>query len=149
MSKSASIADYINEFGVIVSRLSSVEMDFDDEVCALIILSSLLNIWNNTVTTVSNFSRSTSLKFDRIRDLIMTKDIRRRESGESIYVALVGDRGRSRICVSRSSTNMNGHSQSRTSDAIYWSCGKRGYLRNNCFKPKNDKGKKIMVDFIE
>lgn len=35
----ASVVDHINEFYVIASQLSSIEIDFDDDVHALLLLS--------------------------------------------------------------------------------------------------------------
>ena len=43
MAKNASVAQHLNEFNIITNQLSSVEIDFDDEICALIILASLPN----------------------------------------------------------------------------------------------------------
>ena len=40
MVEAASITDHINEFNVITTQLSSVEITFEDEVKALILLSS-------------------------------------------------------------------------------------------------------------
>ena len=43
MAKNALVAQHLNEFNTITNQLSSVEIDFDDEICALIILASLPN----------------------------------------------------------------------------------------------------------
>ena len=43
MAENASIAQHLNEFNTITNQLSSVEIDFDDEICALIVLASLPN----------------------------------------------------------------------------------------------------------
>ena len=43
MVETASIAQHLNEFNTITNQLSSVEIDFDDEICALIVLASLPN----------------------------------------------------------------------------------------------------------
>ena len=40
-SEGGSVADHINEFNMIVSQLSSVEINFDDEIKALILMSLL------------------------------------------------------------------------------------------------------------
>jgi hypothetical protein len=40
MSKGGSVADHLNEFSTITNQLSSVKVDFDDEVRALLILCS-------------------------------------------------------------------------------------------------------------
>ena len=41
MSKGGSVADHLNEFNTLMSRLSSVNVNFDDEVRALLILCAL------------------------------------------------------------------------------------------------------------
>ena len=43
MVENASEAQHLNEFNTITNQLSSVEIDFDDEIRALIILASLPN----------------------------------------------------------------------------------------------------------
>ena len=43
MTKNASIAQHLNDFNTITNQLFSVEIDFDDEICALIVLASLPN----------------------------------------------------------------------------------------------------------
>ena len=45
MAKNASVAQHLNEFYTITDQLSSVEIDFDDEIRALIVLASLPNSW--------------------------------------------------------------------------------------------------------
>ncbi|GAA0175765.1 hypothetical protein LIER_28878 [Lithospermum erythrorhizon] len=83
MTEGASVAQHLNELNSVTTQLSSVEIEFDDEVRALILLSSLSDSWNATVTTVSSSSGSNKLKFDDVRDLVLSEEIRRRESGES------------------------------------------------------------------
>ena len=41
ISEGGSVIDHINEFNTIVSQLSSVEINFDDEIKVLILMSSL------------------------------------------------------------------------------------------------------------
>ena len=41
MSEGGSIADHLNEFNMVTNQLSSVKVDFDDEVGPLLILCSL------------------------------------------------------------------------------------------------------------
>ena len=40
MSESGSIADHLNEFNTLIDQLSSIKVNFDDEVRALLILCS-------------------------------------------------------------------------------------------------------------
>ena len=43
MVENASVAQHLNKFNTITNQLSSVEIDFDDEIRALIVLASLPN----------------------------------------------------------------------------------------------------------
>ena len=40
MTENASVAQHLNEFNLITDQLSSIEIDFDDEIHALIVLAS-------------------------------------------------------------------------------------------------------------
>jgi hypothetical protein len=46
--------------------LSSVEIEFDDEIRALILLASLPNRWEGMRTTMSNSAGKSKLKYDDI-----------------------------------------------------------------------------------
>ena len=54
MIENASVAQHLNEFNTITNQLPSVEIDFDDEIRALIVLASLPNSWEATRMAVSN-----------------------------------------------------------------------------------------------
>ena len=43
MAKNASVAQHLNKFSIITNQLSSVEIDFDDEIHALVVLAFLPN----------------------------------------------------------------------------------------------------------
>ena len=50
---------------MVINQLSSVKVEFHDEVGALLILCSFPEIWNGLVMVVSNYvSGSNTLKFD-------------------------------------------------------------------------------------
>ncbi|KAE8673419.1 hypothetical protein F3Y22_tig00111783pilonHSYRG00183 [Hibiscus syriacus] len=74
----ASVAQHLNKLNTITTQLSSVEIEFNDEVRALILLSSLPDSWNTTVTAISSSSGNNKLKFDIVRDLVLSEEIRRR-----------------------------------------------------------------------
>ena len=83
MVKNASVAQHLNEFNTITNQLSSVEIDFDDEIRALIILASLPNSWEVMRMAVSNSIGKEKLKYNDIRDLILVEEIRQRDVGET------------------------------------------------------------------
>ena len=57
MAENALVAQHLNEFNTITNQLSSVEIDFDDEIRALIVLASLPNSWEAMRMAVSNSTR--------------------------------------------------------------------------------------------
>ena len=54
MLKGGSVADHLNDFNTLTSQLSSVKVNFDDEVRDLLILCSFLQSWNGLDMDVSN-----------------------------------------------------------------------------------------------
>ena len=62
----------MNEFNSITNQLSFIEIDFDDEILALIVLASLPNSWEVISMAVSNSIGKEKLKYNDIRDLILT-----------------------------------------------------------------------------
>ena len=84
MSEGGFVADHLNEFNTITNQLSSVKVDFDDEVGALLILCSLPKSWNVLVMAVSNsISGSNTLKFDDVDGVILSEKMRRKSTGET------------------------------------------------------------------
>ena len=83
MAKKASVTQHLNEFNTITNQLLSVEIDFDDEIRALIVLASLPNSWEAMRIAVSNSTGKEKLKYNDIRDLILAKEIYRKDVGET------------------------------------------------------------------
>ena len=96
MSKGGSIADHLNDFNTVTSKLSSIGIKFEDEVRALLFLCSLPESWNGLVMALSNFvSGSSTLKFDDVVGAILSEEMRRKSSGETSGNALSAEsRGR-------------------------------------------------------
>ena len=69
--------------------MKSVKIVFDDEVKALLLLSSLPNSWNGLVVSVSNSSESLVLKFDDVAGFILREEARRISLGEDSSFGLV------------------------------------------------------------
>ena len=63
-----------------LSKLKSI--DFDDEICVLIVLAYLPKSWEAMRMTVSNSTGKEKLKYNDIRDLILTEEIHKRDAGE-------------------------------------------------------------------
>ncbi|WVZ24135.1 hypothetical protein V8G54_002679 [Vigna mungo] len=138
MSDGAMVAQHLNELNIVTTQLSSVGIEFDDEVRALILLSSLSESWNATVIVVSSSSGSNKLKFDDVRDLILSEEIRRKESGESstssgLHTESRGRSsnrgyGRGRSKERRSNSNQCSFQNSKTIEC--WNCRKKEFFEN-------------------
>ena len=83
MAENALVAQHLNEFNTITNQLSFVEIDFDVEIYALIVLTSLPNSQEAMRMTVSNSTGKEKLKYNDIRDLVLAKEIRRRDASET------------------------------------------------------------------
>ncbi|KOM52532.1 hypothetical protein LR48_Vigan09g119100 [Vigna angularis] len=141
MTEGTSTAQHINELNTITIQLSSVGINFDEEVRALILLSSLPESWNATVTAVSSSSGSNKLKFDDVRDLVLSEEIRRRESGEPSTSSVLHTESRGRSSTrgtgrgkskERQSKSRNHQSSNKSKTIECWNCGKTGHYKNQC-----------------
>ncbi|KAJ0100086.1 hypothetical protein Patl1_20574 [Pistacia atlantica] len=54
MREDASVIEHMNDFNIIINQLSSIKIDFDEEVCALILMGSLPNNWEPMRVAISN-----------------------------------------------------------------------------------------------
>ena len=125
---------------MIVSQLNSLDINFEDEIKTLILMPSLPESCDTIVAAFSSSHGCEKLKFDEIRDVVLSESIRKREVGDSSGSALSVDRrGRSKT------KGQNQHSRSKSknrgkylnrSNVTCWNCGEKGHFRTNCTKPK-------------
>jgi hypothetical protein len=144
MSEGGSVADHLNDFNTVTNQLSSVKMDFDDEVMALLILCSLPESWNGLVMVVSNsVSGSNTLKFDDVVGVILSEEMRRKITCETSCNALnMENKGRQKDRGKGSRNHENsrkGRSKSRLGKIECWNCGKKGHLKKDCRAPKKQR----------
>eukprot|EP00253_Pinus_taeda_P023693 PITA_23693 len=102
----------------------------------------IAEIWNGLVMAISNsISGSSTLKFDDVVGAILSEEMQRKSSGETLGNALTAEtrgrkmeRGKSPGYRSKS---RKGRSKSR-SRIVCWKCGNKGHLKKDC---KSQKGK--------
>lgn len=131
---------------MIIGQWSSTGIDFKDEVLVLVMLSSLPDSWSATVTAVNASSVKFKLTLDEVRNLMISEEVRRKESGSTSGSALnMDERGRSksRQNQNRGRSKSRGKSQSRQKkdkDSIQcWNCEEFVHYKNQCTVPKKNK----------
>jgi hypothetical protein len=144
MSEGGSVADHLNEFNMVINQLSSVKVDFDDEVRALLILCSLPESWNDLVMAVSNFvSISNTLKFDDVVVVILSEEMRCKSTSEtSSDVLNMENRRRQKDRINdlgKRGNSRKGRSKYRFGKIECWNCGKKGHLKKDCRAPKKQR----------
>ena len=60
-----------------------MDINFEDEIKALILISSLSESWDTIVASISSSRGSEKLKFDEICDVVLSESIFKREVGDS------------------------------------------------------------------
>ncbi|KAF7127092.1 hypothetical protein RHSIM_Rhsim11G0033800 [Rhododendron simsii] len=92
-----SIAEYLNEMNSIVNQLGSMKIVFDDELQALMFLSSLLENWKTLVMTVSNSVPDGVVSMSQDTSSLLN-EVTRRKSTDSSHLEplVVKPKGRSR-----------------------------------------------------
>ena len=138
MEENTSVAQHLNEFNTIINQLFSVEIDFDDEIRALIVLTSLPNSWKAIRMAVSNSIGKEKFKYNDIRDLILVEEIRKRDAGETsgsgstLNLEIKGrgnDRNSNRGRSKSKNSNRN-RSKSRSGQQVQcWNYGKTSHFR--------------------
>ena len=129
---------------MILARLTSVGIKFDDEVQVLLLLLSLPDSWSGTVTVVTSSAGSDGFTFEKIRDLILGEDVRRRSFGELSSESLYVIRGKKNIRDSGSKNKRRSQSKTRDCSSVScWNWKEVAHFRNQC---PNDKQVNIAED---
>ena len=116
MSEGGSVTDHLNEFNMVTNQLSSVSVNFDDEVRALLILCSLPESWNSLAMAVSNsVSGSNTLKFDDVIGVILSEQMQIKSTYETSGNALT----------------MESRGRQKERGKIQGNCGKSKMVRSN------------------
>ena len=136
---------HLNDFQGLINQLSATKMTLDDELQALLLLSSLPESWDTLVVSLSNSAPEGKLTMEGVTSALQNEEIRRKEMGLSSQVAanVVQDSSRGRNRNRDSSQNRDksrGRSKSKfRGKIIYHYCNKLGYIKKFCRKKKRDK----------
>ncbi|KAE8725120.1 Polyadenylate-binding protein 7 [Hibiscus syriacus] len=107
-------------------------------------LNTITTYWNATVTAVSSSSGNSKLKFDDVRDLVLSEEIRRRESGEASTSSALHTQSRGRTSERNSNRSISKSrrrkSRTRNKDFTCYNYGKKGHFKRDCRAPKKNTG---------
>ena len=146
-----SMAEHMSIFQNTVNQLTTAEIKLDDELQALLLLSSLPDNWEVLVVTLTNSAPSGKLKMSTVKESMLNEEARRKERGligsSSKSEALVTEsRGRSQSRNFHRRDNSESRSKSRSKsrtrkEVICYHCGKAGHIKRNCRFLKRDQSR--------
>ena len=155
MSKNGLVVEHLNSFNTMMNQSVSVGIKFDNEICALILLASLLNSWEPMRAAITNSIENATLKFINVRNAILVEEVQRKDSSEALSSNSslnVDGRGRS---FDRSKGNgnrgklKNGRSKSRNGRTLEcWNYYKTGHFKKNCRAPRKNKDKNEAANVV-
>lgn len=71
--------EHLNNFKGLVNQLNKIEMKVEDELQALLLLSSLPESWDTLVVTLSNSAPEGRLSMDMVADSVLNEEARRKK----------------------------------------------------------------------
>jgi hypothetical protein len=136
MKEGTKIVDHLNVFNTLISQLTAMEVKFDDEDKAIMLLCSLPESWDHMVTTVW-FNTTDAIDYDTIVGALLCEEMRKKSNKEnSTTEAMVvrirsTERGKSERGTSRSK------SKGKKGKHKCWFYGKSRHLKKDCWKRNN------------
>ena len=132
-----SVAKHLSEFQDLVNQMVTMKLKIDDELQALLLLSSLLNNWETLVVSLSNSTPNGVLQLPMVKDSLFNEETRRKDMGKDNAQALVTkNKGRSKTRNSKGRGKSRSQSESKGKFKCFY-CDKEGHIRRNCKAWKN------------
>jgi hypothetical protein len=79
----SSVIEHLNVFQCHINQLSAMNINFEDEVQALLLMSSMPDSWNTLVVSVSNSAPDGKLALEMVKNSMLNKEARNKEKGDA------------------------------------------------------------------
>ena len=97
LKEGRSIAKHLSEFQDLVNQMVTMKLIINDELQALLLMSSLPNSWETLVVSLSNSASNGVLQLAMVNDSLFNEETRRKDMGKDNTQALVTEnKGRSK-----------------------------------------------------
>ncbi|GMP54145.1 hypothetical protein CsSME_00019400 [Camellia sinensis var. sinensis] len=146
LKNGVSVAEHTSEFHSLVNQLASIKMELEDEMQdemqALLLLSSLPDSWETLVVSLSNSAPEGKLTMGMVTDALFNEEARKKEmEGEQSHALVTESRGRDRERGrGRGRSKSRGRSQSRQDNmrrCFY--CDQEDHVIRDCPEKKADR----------
>jgi hypothetical protein len=137
-----SVTEHLSNFQGLLNELSTIKLVLDDEVQALLMLSSLPNSWKTLVVSLSNSAPNGVMTMGMVKDSMFNEEARRKEHGISSHTeALVIEkrwRSKSRKLRGDDSCDKSRGMSKTRKEIKCFHCGKLGHMKRQCRKFKKE-----------
>ena len=122
---------------VTFSLSPSMKLIIDDELQALLLLSSLPDSWETLVVTLSNSSPDGVLQLAMVKDSLFNEETRRKDMcKDNAQTLVIENRGRSKTRNSKGRGKSRSQSESEEKFKCFY-CDKECHIKRNCKAWKN------------
>ncbi|KAG6400326.1 hypothetical protein SASPL_137152 [Salvia splendens] len=140
--ESANMTEHLNAYQGLINQSINMKISLDDEVIALLLLSSLPDSWDTLVVSISNSAPGGALTLQMVKDCLLNEESRRREQDHSsetkAMVAENSDRGRSKNRNSQNTRDKSRGKSKHKKDFKCHYCGGPNHYERDCRKKKRD-----------
>ncbi|KAF5930143.1 hypothetical protein HYC85_031016 [Camellia sinensis] len=114
--KGVSVAEHTSEFQNLVNRLATIKMELDDEMQALLLLSSLPDSWETLVVSFSNSAPEGKLTMSMVTNALFSEEARKKDmSGDQSHALVTENRNREELLAEEGFTGRRSKMSARTS----------------------------------
>jgi hypothetical protein len=79
----SSVIEHLNVFQCHINQLPAMKINLEDEVQALLLLSSMPDSWNMLVVSVSNSTPDGKLRLEMVKNSMLNEEARKKEKGDA------------------------------------------------------------------